>query len=408
MSATGLAKIRHLNEAGICFRLRLNLGEKILAKSLLSACVLLLAFATGARADGYRDFNAGAAASARSDRTAAIKLLSVALGDADLPAHLLVPAYLARGNNYLEQGQYDSAIADFTAAIRARPDRADTWLDRCAGYAAKGMFPEAVADCSSAIQLQPQNWQIHNFRNSVYIQMGKYDDAIADYTPFIAARPKDADLLLGRSDLFQRKGDFDKAIADADAAGDISPRWASPYDRMGKIYFTKGDFPKALDNFDSAIDRWRDGADGYVVKGQTLWAMGRFDDAASSFKDSLERSNLQLFAFIWLAMSQSRQNAKVPEDIAARFAKANLSVWPGPLVQLFLGKVTPDSLLELKGKDSDTGEDMQCTVDFFVGEWQQMQGNVTEARRLLQASASVCSVNFATHQLATVDLARLH
>src|SRR6478752_4298318 len=109
----------------------------------MKACAFAVALLTmlvpvSAGATGFGDFNAGLAWRNRSDPAQAIKSLTLAIGERDLPATLLPVAYVVRGNAYDMQENYDAAIADYTAALALRKDYADAYLDRAATWALKG------------------------------------------------------------------------------------------------------------------------------------------------------------------------------------------------------------------------------------------------------------------------------
>ncbi len=377
-------------------------------KPIALAALALFALARPASADGYGDFNAGARAEQGTDPQAQIDALTRALADGDLPAHLRATAYLGRGRAHFRMKQSDAAIADFTQAIQADPGVPEAYLARCYTYSAKQMFTQALAVCTGAVQLQPQNWRLRKARVAIYLRMGKYDDAIADYSTFIAARPANAELLLERADAYRRAGNLDLALADAAAASDMYPHEAAPYMALGLIRFDQGDFAKSLDNFSSAIDRAPDDAGGYLAKGQVQWAMGDVQGASDSFKTSLKHNDLQLYAFLWLSISLARQGEKVPPDMTARFAASPAGKWPGPAVQLYLGKSAPDSILRSQNADADGDNEQVCSADFFVGEWYAIAGNVPEAKRLLQAAMATCPAQTGTQRLAAIDLARLN
>jgi len=62
-------------------------------------------------------------------------------------------AYTNRGNAYLFIGKVDNAIADFTQAIRLKPD-ADLYTSRGAAYYQKGDVDRAKADWAEAKRLK--------------------------------------------------------------------------------------------------------------------------------------------------------------------------------------------------------------------------------------------------------------
>jgi tetratricopeptide (TPR) repeat protein len=66
-------------------------------------------------------------------------------------------AYTNRGIAYAGKGQYDQAIDDYTAAIRATPKYEKAYFNRGNAYYAKGKYNEAVDDYNKAIELNPGN-----------------------------------------------------------------------------------------------------------------------------------------------------------------------------------------------------------------------------------------------------------
>ena len=71
----------------------------------------------------------------------------------------LVPSYVAahnsRGNELVDSGDYDTAIAKFDEAIRITPLVAELYSDRGRAHAAKGDIDRALTDFSEAIWLRP-------------------------------------------------------------------------------------------------------------------------------------------------------------------------------------------------------------------------------------------------------------
>lgn len=377
-------------------------------KSLVGAAIYLVAATGWALADAYTDFNAGLAAAVRLDADGAIKFLTSALSESDLPAHLRPVAYLARGREYADSRQYAAATADFTSAIQLKPDYVEAYLSRCDVKADQKNWPEAIADCTTAVNLQPNNWRLRDIRADIYLRAKRFDEAIAEFTAFVAGRPNAIEFRLERAYAFRIAGRFEEALTDAKASADADPRWAQPYTEMGMIYLAQRDLRHALDSFDSAIIRSRDDPLAYMRKGQVEWALGRYDDASDSFRDALKHDSLQRYAFLWLAMSQSRESASISPDIVKRFGDADLGGFTGQLVSLYLGRsVNVAELLKTRGIDPDSNETYECTGDFYIGEWYQANANSAEAKRLLQATEQTCSADGSTLWLAKVDLGRL-
>ena len=87
-------------------------------------------------------------------------------------------------------GEYDTAIADYTEAIRINPEFAATYNNRANAHAKIGENDEAIADLTEMIRLKPELAKAYNNRGNIYQRMGKYDKAIADYTEAIRIDPE--------------------------------------------------------------------------------------------------------------------------------------------------------------------------------------------------------------------------
>lgn len=373
----------------------------------LLASFLLLWNAGAALAGGYRDFNAGIAAADRSDIDAAIRDLTGALAAQDLPAHLRPVAFLARANAYRAKAQFDAALSDYAQAVALKPNWTEAYLDRCSAEAAMKAYDKAVADCTQAVDLAPDNWLLRRARLAIYFHLRNFDYMAAEYSSIIGARPADSQLFIERAAIYQWQGQFDKAIADAAAAAALLPQSPMPDIVAARIYFAEGNFQKSIESFDAAIGKAPQLAAGYLGKAFALYELGRFAEATEASEESLQHFDSQPYAFLLLSMSQAQRHDAVPAYISARFAQAQLSSLQAALVQLYLGKVAPDALLKMKGDDPDSGEDVQCPIGFYLGEWYLGRGDVAEAKRNLQNAVTQCLPNSGEREMAQVELGRV-
>ena len=90
-------------------------------------------------------------------------------------------AYIDRGRTYLQQDDYDRAIADFTKAIELDPEGASAYNHRGVAYAGKLDFDTAIADFDKAIQLDPLLNNAHYNRGRAFSQKGDEARARADF-----------------------------------------------------------------------------------------------------------------------------------------------------------------------------------------------------------------------------------
>ncbi len=80
-----------------------------------------------------------------------------------------------------EAGDYGRAIADYSEAIRLKPDDASAYYNRGNAYRAKGDNGRAIADYDQAIRLKPDYASAYNNRGAAFYAKGEYARAIEDY-----------------------------------------------------------------------------------------------------------------------------------------------------------------------------------------------------------------------------------
>ena len=115
--------------------------------------------------------NAGAAAQAAADFTEAIKLR---------PDH--AASYAGRGRVRLTLGDLAGANADYTEALRLSPQRASYYVGRGHAHFVQGDLTAAIADFTQAIRLDPESPSTFNRRGLAYRKSGDLARAIDDYT----------------------------------------------------------------------------------------------------------------------------------------------------------------------------------------------------------------------------------
>ena len=167
-------------------------------------------------------------------------------GCADSAKEGLKEALERRGISACRKGDFDSAIADFTEAIRVDPTYADAYYMRGGAYQEKGDFDSAIADFTEAIRLNPKYTEAYIDRGNAYQKKGEHDKAISDLTEAIRLNPKDALAYYNRGIAYGKKDDLDNAIADYTEAIRLNPKDADAYHNRGNAYVKKGERDSAI------------------------------------------------------------------------------------------------------------------------------------------------------------------
>ena len=123
-------------------------------------------------------------------------------------------AYRVRGDAYLQKGDLDEAIADYTEAIRLDPNDAGAYRNRGVAYWVKGDLDKAekaIADWTEAIRLNPDDTIAYLCRGDAYKEKGDLDKAIADFSDALRLDPKNTAARSNRDETYARKDELDKA-----------------------------------------------------------------------------------------------------------------------------------------------------------------------------------------------------
>lgn len=212
----------------------------------------------------------------------------------------------------------------------------------------------------------------------------------------------------GAAMIAAQHGDFDQAIrllTSAIAAGDMSPaNTMLAYHNRGNAYQDKGDYAKAMADYEMAIKLKPDYANAWYAHGRAQFALARYPAAAADFIKSASLDPKDAYAVIWLHMARRRTAADDGGELARYAMKLDLARWPGAVINLYLGKATPQQTRAAVAKGD---EEQACEAVFYVGEYELMRKNIAAAKALLQEAAKSCSPTTDERDGAEVELKRL-
>jgi len=183
-------------------------------------------------------------------------------------------ALVERGRTYARNRDIDSAIADYSEAIRLIPTNAPAFNSRGFAYEIKRDYDRAIADYSEAIRLDPKYGLAITNRGILYGKKGDHDRAIADLSEAIRLDPKHAYALSNRGNAYRDKGEYDRAIADYNEAIRLDPKDASTFTNRGVAYSGKREYDRAIADSTEAIQLAPQYAPGYCNRGRAKQAKG--------------------------------------------------------------------------------------------------------------------------------------
>jgi lipoprotein NlpI len=83
-------------------------------------------------------------------------------------------------------------------------------------------------------------------------------------------------------------------------------------------------------------------------------------------------------------------------------AKLKGQEWPYPVIELYLDRRSPQATF-----DAATKPDERCEVQFYIGEWHILMGDMVAAAPALQVAVDTCQKNLVEYFAAVYELNRL-
>ena len=197
--------------------------------------------------------------------------------------------------------------------------------------------------------------------------------------------------------LAAKDGHYDDAIrlfTDALETNEMADRGrAQAFSYRGISLAAIGNYPAALRDLDSAValnSPYQ--ADAYSYRGFLELSLGRSADGAA---DLAKGADLLVWPYnvLWLAIARAK--AGVPDtgvhSLKNNAAMLDLSRWPGPVLQYYLGGLTSDEVrAAAEMGDPMAKESRVCDAVFYIGEFDLAHGNAEMAEPSLNRAANDC------------------
>jgi tetratricopeptide (TPR) repeat protein len=127
-------------------------------------------------------------------------------GDVDGDEHF------QRGNQFVENGQFEEAIGEYEAALAAEPDNVSVMINLGVAYYNTGQFQQAVTQYQRALDIAPDEADVHSNLAATYVQVGDLETALQEYQAAVALQPDLAQAHFGLGVVYIELGENAQAI----------------------------------------------------------------------------------------------------------------------------------------------------------------------------------------------------
>jgi len=212
----------------------------------------------------------GAAVSQASSRQQIPAIYSQYYGTAYLGVRFVteVPAWehIEKGKFFFEREDFDTAIFEFSDAIKIDSNLVDAYTWRAKTYFYNDDIEGALSDVNQAIKIDPNNALAYYIRGHILYCLEDVDRGIVDFNKAIMLDPDDLVKYIDRGELYLLINEIEKAITHFTQMIRLNPDDASAYGNRGDAYYNVKNNIRAIADYTQAIRLDPDNPDWYVLR----------------------------------------------------------------------------------------------------------------------------------------------
>jgi lipoprotein NlpI len=318
----------------------------------------------------------------------------------------VVMAHFRRAMFYRQKGEIDLAVADYDQIIEHYPDNPNARLARASVHLQKQELEAALSDYGKVIELDPKNVYAYLGRAYVYVAKRDYVRAISDYDQALLIHPDNLKAHIDRGLAYIRNGDPDRGMADCDRAVEISPQTGGGQLCRSRVYLAKGNKERALAELDQTMPITPRSESFYFYRARLYWQMASFTKSLADLDQSVQLNPKYAYPALWHEIVARRGDR--PSQLSEAVKQLDMTKWPAPIVNLFLGTMTPEQVLSAADDPNPAKKKAQvCEANFYIAERALQSGSKEEALKLFDQAAADCPNTFIEKQAADVELGLL-
>jgi len=192
-----------------------------------------------------------------------------------------VALYLSNGDQLLEEGNLEEAIAAYRRAIELNPDHSWSHHNLGEALAKLGQLEEAIAAYHRAIELNPDfSWSYHHLGDALDRQQ-HWEEAVVAFRRAIELNPEHFGSYCGLGQGLLNLGQLDEAIVAYRRASELEPAADWIQYRLGEVLQqrTQLDLERAIASYRRALELNPD-EESYYNLGEALAAQGNTNEAS--------------------------------------------------------------------------------------------------------------------------------
>ncbi len=185
-----------------------------------------------------------------------------------------------------------------------------------------------------------------------------------------------------------------------------SKAWA--YAKRANAYTKLGQYRSAIQDLDKTLQNYPDSFHAHQQRGRAHFYLGNFPAAAQSFDSVLSSRAKNPFDALWRYLALERAGGNGRPLLQSDAAKFELKEWPGPIIEMFLGQRSPESMLAAaRANAAQLKSENLCEADFYIGQYHLLRNEIPAAKNAFRQALETNAYTFVEYRGAYEELKRL-
>lgn len=164
-----------------------------------------------------------------------------------------VARLITEGNDALERGKTDQALAAYRKAVETKPDDEDAHFNLGIALARSGKTNEAKLEYEKALEIFPDYPEAHNNLGNLLMRENKLPEAIAHFEAAIKATPENPSAHNNLGTALAKQGKFAEAALKFAEAIRLQPDYFDARVNIAQSYTSLGRYEEAARELDTVL-----------------------------------------------------------------------------------------------------------------------------------------------------------
>jgi tetratricopeptide (TPR) repeat protein len=203
-----------------------------------------------------------------------------------------------RGMVSFKQGDFASAIADFSSALDLNKSDILLYYHRANALLKASRYKDAIADYTKVLKDDPSDFKIYPLRAQSYAGMNNWKSAIDDLLLYLRYFEDDRDKLFQCGYYYYEQGDYIKALRLFNRIIKDDPNHSACYKARGMTYLRTETYQFALSDFAMSLDLNPDDSEAWMFMGIAKIKLGDIANGCSDLQKAQRMGNAEAIGII--------------------------------------------------------------------------------------------------------------